>query len=102
MAGLQMSDISVFEYHEAFAGQLLSNMKAMESEWFCTNVMGRSGKIGSIPVEKLNNWGGSLSIGKLEKEIVYIFSCLFTFCFDLQDILSEPLESDWQCTLLTD
>merc|ERR1719232_1256961 len=63
MAGLKMSDISVFEYHEAFAGQLLSNMKAMESEWFCTNVMGLSGKIGSIPIEKLNNWGGSLSIG---------------------------------------
>jgi len=63
MAGLKMSDISVFEYHEAFAGQLLSNMKAMESDWFCTNVMGLSGKIGSIPIEKLNNWGGSLSIG---------------------------------------
>ena len=46
-----------------FAGQLLANMRAMESDWFCTNVMGRSEKIGSIPVEKLNNWGGSLSIG---------------------------------------
>merc|ERR1719221_2136241 len=57
MAGLKMSDISVFEYHEAFAGQLLANMRAMESDWFCTNVMGRSEKIGSIPVEKLNNWG---------------------------------------------
>merc|ERR1711983_516672 len=33
--GLKMSDISVFEYHEAFAGQLLSNTKAMESDWFC-------------------------------------------------------------------
>jgi len=62
-AGLKLSDISVFEYHEAFAGQLLANMRAMESDWFCTNVMGRSEKIGSIPVEKLNNWGGSLSIG---------------------------------------
>merc|ERR1712020_128071 len=55
-AGLKLSDISVFEYHEAFAGQLLANMRAMESDWFCTNVMGRSEKIGSIPVEKLNNW----------------------------------------------
>lgn len=63
LAGLKMSDISVFEYHEAFAGQLLANMKAMESDWFCTNVMGLQGKIGAIPVDKLNNWGGSLSIG---------------------------------------
>jgi len=64
MAGLKLSDISVFEYHEAFAGQLLANMKALESDYFCTEFMGRSsGKVGSIPVEKLNNWGGSLSIG---------------------------------------
>lgn len=25
--------------------------------------MKRSGKVGHIPIEKLNNWGGSLSIG---------------------------------------
>ena len=43
LAGLKMSDISVFEYHEAFAGQLLANIKAMDSDWFCTNVMGLSG-----------------------------------------------------------
>jgi len=63
MAGLKMSDISVFEYHEAFAGQLLANLKAMDSDWFCTNIMGISGKVGTIPMEKMNNWGGSLSIG---------------------------------------
>merc|ERR1719400_1326871 len=55
MAGLKLSDISVFEYHEAFAGQLLANMKALESDYFCKEHMGRSsGKVGSIPVEKLN------------------------------------------------
>ena len=63
MAGLKMSDISVFEYHEAFAGQLLANLKALDSDWFCTNIMGRQGKVGTIPMEKMNNWGGSLSIG---------------------------------------
>ena len=25
--------------------------------------MGRNGKIGEIPMEKVNNWGGSLSMG---------------------------------------
>ncbi len=40
----QIGDISVFEYHEAFAGQILANLKAMDSEWFAQNVMKRSGK----------------------------------------------------------
>lgn len=61
--GLQLSDIDVFEYHEAFAGQILANLKAMDSDWFTENYIGRSSKIGQVPIEKLNTWGGSLSIG---------------------------------------
>merc|ERR1719220_3316703 len=34
-AGLKLSDISVLEYHEAFAGQILANLKALESDKFC-------------------------------------------------------------------
>ncbi len=30
---------------------------------FFKNVMKRKSKVGQIPIEKLNNWGGSLSIG---------------------------------------
>ena len=63
MANLGLKDIDVFEYHEAFAGQLLANVKAMDSEYFCTKVMGGKEKTGAVPVEKMNNWGGSLSIG---------------------------------------
>ena len=62
-AGLKLNDIDVFEYHEAFAGQLLANMNALDSEWFCQNYLGEKEKVGRIPMEKLNNWGGSLSIG---------------------------------------
>ncbi|PVD23590.1 hypothetical protein C0Q70_16862 [Pomacea canaliculata] len=62
-SGLALSDISVFEYHEAFAGQILANMKALDSDWFCTNMMKRSGKFGAPPLDKLNLWGGSLSLG---------------------------------------
>jgi acetyl-CoA acyltransferase len=62
-AGLQLSDIDVFEYHEAFAGQLLANLKAMDSDYFATNVMGRTEKVGVLPMDKLNLWGGSVSIG---------------------------------------
>jgi len=62
-AGLTMGDIDVFEYHEAFAGQILSNLKALDSDHFATKYMGLSGKFGTPPMEKFNLWGGSLSIG---------------------------------------
>ncbi|KAK2722556.1 trifunctional enzyme subunit beta, mitochondrial-like [Artemia franciscana] len=62
-AGLSMKDIDVWEVHEAFAGQVLANMKAMDSDWFAQNNMGRKEKIGSWDVNKLNLWGGSLSLG---------------------------------------
>ncbi|KAM6354601.1 trifunctional enzyme subunit beta, mitochondrial isoform 2-T3 [Podargus strigoides] len=62
-AGLTMDDIDVFEFHEAFAGQILANLKAMDSDWFAQNYMGRKTKVGSPPLEKFNNWGGSLSLG---------------------------------------
>ncbi|OXB78555.1 UNVERIFIED_CONTAM: hypothetical protein H355_010035 [Colinus virginianus] len=44
-AGLTMADIDVFEFHEAFAGQILANMKAMDSDWFAQNYMGRKSKV---------------------------------------------------------
>ncbi|NXR06615.1 ECHB enzyme, partial [Semnornis frantzii] len=62
-AGLTMADIDVFEFHEAFAGQILANLKAMDSDWFAQNYMGRNSKVGAPPLEKFNNWGGSLSLG---------------------------------------
>ncbi|CAF0779589.1 unnamed protein product [Brachionus calyciflorus] len=62
-AGLSVKDIDVWEFHEAFAGQILANLKALDSDWFAKNYMGRQEKVGSIPMDKFNNWGGSLSIG---------------------------------------
>lgn len=62
-AGMTMKDIDVFEYHEAFAGQILANFNALESDWFAKNYMGLDSKFGAPPLEKLNLWGGSLSIG---------------------------------------
>ena len=63
MANLGLKDVDVFEYHEAFAGQLLANVKAMDSDYFCQTVAGAKEKTGAVPEEKMNNWGGSLSIG---------------------------------------
>jgi acetyl-CoA acyltransferase len=63
VAGLKMADIDVFEYHEAFAGQILSNFKAMDSDWFAKEYMGTTEKVGAPPLDKFNLWGGSLSLG---------------------------------------
>ncbi|XP_044144632.1 trifunctional enzyme subunit beta, mitochondrial [Bufo gargarizans] len=62
-AGLTLADIDVFEFHEAFAGQILANLKAMESDWFAQNYMGRKTKVGAPALDKFNTWGGSLSLG---------------------------------------
>merc|ERR1719347_1556000 len=62
-AGLKLSDVSVLEYHEAFAGQILANLKALESDKFCQEHMGQKEKVGAVDMDKLNQWGGSLSIG---------------------------------------
>lgn len=62
-AGLSLKDIDVFEFHEAFAGQIIANLRALESDWFAQTHMGRKGKVGAIDINKFNLWGGSLSIG---------------------------------------
>uniref|UniRef100_A0A672T817 Trifunctional enzyme subunit beta, mitochondrial n=1 Tax=Sinocyclocheilus grahami TaxID=75366 RepID=A0A672T817_SINGR len=62
-SGLTLNDIDVFEFHEAFAGQIMANLKAMESDWFGQTYMGRKTKVGAPPMEKFNTWGGSLSLG---------------------------------------
>lgn len=44
-------------------GQILANLKAMDSDWFAQTFMGRQSKVGVPDMNKFNNWGGSLSIG---------------------------------------
>lgn len=62
-AGLTMKDVDTWEIHEAFAGQIIANLKALDSDWFCKTYLGLPERAGSIDLSKLNNWGGSLSIG---------------------------------------
>jgi acetyl-CoA acetyltransferase len=63
MAGLELADIDVFEFHEAFAGQILANLQCLDSDQFASEKLGRSKKVGEIPMEKFNTLGGSLSLG---------------------------------------
>ncbi|KAL4718131.1 hypothetical protein ACJJTC_010832, partial [Scirpophaga incertulas] len=62
-AGLKLSDVDTWEIHEAFAGQILANLKAMDSDWFSQTYLGRQSKVGTPDLKKWNAWGGSLSIG---------------------------------------
>ncbi len=61
--GISLNDIDIFELHEAFAGQVLTVLKALNSDTFARANLNRSKKTGEIPLEKLNTWGGSLSLG---------------------------------------
>jgi len=62
-ANMTMADIDVWEIHEAFAGQVLANLAALESDSYAKENFGYDAKVGSVPEEKLNIHGGSLSIG---------------------------------------
>lgn len=60
-AGLKKTDINVWEFHEAFAGQIIANLNALNSSTFMNKV--GFDPFGEIPMEQFNAWGGSLSIG---------------------------------------
>jgi len=62
-AGLSLGDIDVIELHEAFAGQVLAVLEALQSDTFAENHLNRSEAVGTVDPERLNAWGGSLSLG---------------------------------------
>lgn len=62
-AGMELSDMDVIEFHEAFAGQILTNIKALASDEFAKENLGRDKAVGKVDMSKFNLWGGSLSIG---------------------------------------
>ncbi len=60
---LTFADFDYIEIHEAFAGQVLCNMKAWETESYCRDVLGLSSALGSVNRDRLNIVGSSLSVG---------------------------------------
>ena len=42
---------------------MLANLNALESDTFAASSLGRKSKVGTIPADQINLWGGSLSIG---------------------------------------
>jgi acetyl-CoA acyltransferase len=62
-AGVTMKDIELWEMHEAFAAQVLSNLQALDSDEFAREKLGRAGKVGIIDEDRINVMGGSIAIG---------------------------------------
>ena len=62
-AGLQLGDLDLVEMHEAFAAQIVSNLKAFASPKFAMHELGRSRPVGEIDFDRYNVNGGSISIG---------------------------------------
>ncbi|MDF2773804.1 MAG: fadI [Geminicoccaceae bacterium] len=61
-AGLTLRDIDLVEMHEAFAAQVLSNLRGFESrEWAAR--AGFSEPVGEVDRARLNVMGGSIAIG---------------------------------------
>ncbi|HUF79000.1 MAG TPA: acetyl-CoA C-acyltransferase, partial [Thermoanaerobaculia bacterium] len=62
-AGIELSDVDLVEMHEAFAAQVLSNMKALASKKFAEAELGRTRPVGEIDLDRVNVTGGSIAIG---------------------------------------
>ncbi len=61
-AGIAMSDVDAMEMHEAFAAQVLSNLRALDSERFCRERLGRE-RVGHPDPAAINAAGGSIALG---------------------------------------
>jgi acetyl-CoA acyltransferase len=63
LLAITLDDIEVFEMHEAFAAQVLSNIQWMGSKKIAEEKLGRKEPIGEIDPEKINRTGGSIALG---------------------------------------
>jgi acetyl-CoA C-acetyltransferase len=61
--GLAFKDIALFEVHEAFAAQVLANLKAASDPAYRRERAGVDKDLGEFPWERVNPHGGSLAIG---------------------------------------
>jgi acetyl-CoA C-acetyltransferase len=62
-AGLKMKDIELVELNEAFAAQVLANLKIFESDDLSKKYLDREKAVGAIAPEKLNVNGGAIALG---------------------------------------
>ena len=62
-AGIKLSDLTIIDMHEAFAAQVLCNLKMFASKKFAAERLGRSDAIGEVDMDRFNVHGGSIALG---------------------------------------
>lgn len=62
-AGIGLEQLDFLEIHEAFAAQVLSNLKMLKDDEFFRTKLGRDKALGEVDPAKLNVRGGSLAYG---------------------------------------
>lgn len=62
-AGLGLSDLTLVDMHEAFAGQLVCNLKGLASKRYAEEALYRAQPVGDVDRTKLNVNGGSIAYG---------------------------------------
>ncbi|MFB6351283.1 MAG: acetyl-CoA C-acyltransferase [Bradymonadaceae bacterium] len=60
--GVELEDMDLVEMHEAFAAQILANVRVWESDELCRE-LGLEGAIGDVDMDIFNINGGSIPIG---------------------------------------
>jgi acetyl-CoA C-acetyltransferase len=61
--GLRYADVQLWEIHEAFAGQVLYQLKALESASFLREKAKVETDLGKVPRDRINPNGGSVALG---------------------------------------
>src|SRR5579883_697182 len=62
-ARVTLADIALVDMHEAFAAQVLANLKMFASKKFAREELGRTEAIGEVDMDRFNVHGGSIAIG---------------------------------------
>ncbi len=60
---LKYADVALWEIHEAFAAQVLYQLKALDSPAFLRDKVGVIAALGTVPRERINPRGGSVALG---------------------------------------
>jgi acetyl-CoA acyltransferase len=62
-ARAKLQDLGVIDMHEAFAAQVLCNLKMLGSKAFAQSELGRGDAIGEVDMARFNVHGGSIALG---------------------------------------
>ncbi|HSU65282.1 MAG TPA: acetyl-CoA C-acyltransferase [Tepidisphaeraceae bacterium] len=62
-SGLSLKDVPLFEINEAFAAQVLASIRALASDKFARDQLGRDSAVGELDPDRLNVNGGAIALG---------------------------------------